>query len=385
MTRIHCVFLALLAAAPAAAQPGAGTVSKASECPAFDPAKCKPLAQLLNAGGASLDPLLGALGSSDQRVRSTAARVVARKEIGAPAAVTARLVAALNQTPEAIRGETLAAIGRLHHRDGLPALLQELLSKNPRNRIYAANGLGEYEVDAARDALIATLKDTVPRVQLAAASNLGRIGDRAAVEPLIDRALVELTAGFVREACAAALGRMKDERALAPLVVLLANEHPTVRSAALRALGALGDRTAIPAILSLTDDTAVAVPLIEALTALADRRGTAALVGLALRSSLPNADRMRALWGLGTLADPGAITGLKPLLRIRDKELVRGTAEALGRIGDAAAVPELVQLLEHRSEQVRRSATWSLQKITGQQLGTDFAAWSRWLAEQPTP
>ena len=52
--------------------------------------------------------------------------------------------------------------------------------------------------------------------------------------------------------------------------------------------------------------------------------------------------------------------------------------QAIGHIGDTASVPRLISLLTHDTLRVREMALWSLESITGQQLGYDPAPWWKW-------
>jgi HEAT repeat protein len=63
-------------------------------------------------------------------------------------------------------------------------------------------------------------------------------------------------------------------------------------------------------------------------------------------------------------------------------ELVREAAQACGRLEDAEALPELVELLGHENRGVRRNAHWSLRKITGVSFAEDPRAWGAWLLSE---
>jgi HEAT repeat protein len=88
-------------------------------------------------------------------------------------------------------------------------------------------------------------------VRLAAASALGRIGDKRAVKPLIV-ALDDQRR--VKEISAQALGQIGDPRALEPLIKTLGVENWEVRSTVAKALGKIGDPRAIKPLISLLRD-----------------------------------------------------------------------------------------------------------------------------------
>jgi hypothetical protein len=64
----------------------------------------------------------------------------------------------------------------------------------------------------------------------------------------LTQALVSATDFRVRVAAALSLGKTKSRAALAPLVAALDDQHPAVRTAGAAALGALGNKAALPAL-----------------------------------------------------------------------------------------------------------------------------------------
>lgn len=379
-------FATILPGAHAEAAIKPATIIEAAACPAMDPVKCPALQQILNAGPEAMPVLLKSLQSEESKTRRTAARIIGRAELGPAAVRTTALLGALKDTPGTIAGETLQALGRVADPSAIPTLTDALSTDTEdRNRIFAANALGNYDNDLARTALVAALTDKHARVRLAAVTNLGRIGNAGSIGPLIDRGLAEITTAFVREAVATALGRLKDRRALAPLVLLLGNKTPAVRSAAIRALAALGDKAAVPSLLVMTSDALVIPALTEALAALGDPRGGQALLSIAQNARLTKDQRSRALWALGTLALPTTVAGIAGLLNDRDEDVMRSAVEALGRIKAMEGADPLAPLLDHTSLTVRKSVVWSLQEISGQKFGMDAGAWRRWLDARKPP
>ena len=85
-----------------------------------------------------------------------------------------------------------------------------------------------------------------PAVQRAAAAALGQLGDRRAVEPLVD--FVSKTRyGWVDVSAMRALGRLRDDRAVQPLCAVLTDENRNIeaREAAARALARIGNPAAV--------------------------------------------------------------------------------------------------------------------------------------------
>lgn len=81
-----------------------------------------------------------------------------------------------------------------------------------------------------------------------------------------------------------------------------------------------------------------------------------------------------------------AVGPLESVLRDGPESARERAASALGRIGDPAAVPALCDALGDRSAPVRKEAALALATLTGQDFGTDAAAWRAWWeARHPAP
>ena len=135
-----------------------------------------------------------------------------------------------------------------------------------------------------------------------------------------------------------------------PLCSLLDDDRPAVRD---RAVAELVKRTsaAVPKLREvLQNKEATAVQRRQAAWALcriAAQSGDI-LPLEALRATLADQDRgvlLATIHSLGTLRDRGAVEGLLPFVHHADQALQREAATALGRIGDARAVPELLATL----------------------------------------
>lgn len=105
-------------------------------------------------------------------------------------------------------------------------------------------------------------------IRLAAATALGKIGDRRAVDPLI-AALDDQ--GRVKEVVVQALGEIGDPRAADPLITVLDDRDWEVKSTAAKALGKIGEDRAIqPLIMILREQNEIvrwnAVEALETIT-----------------------------------------------------------------------------------------------------------------------
>ncbi len=147
------------------------------------------------------------------------------------------------------------------------ALNQLQQTEDPSARYYAAWWLGRFRVnrDEALKGLVETLKDESDRspdggypLRRNGAKALGKLGNLAAVEPLIRT--LDCEDYYVRESVAQSLEMLGDHRAIQPLTRLLAGGIESARQvegkphlvqpyeAIIEALGALGAREAIPLI-----------------------------------------------------------------------------------------------------------------------------------------
>ena len=111
-----------------------------------------------------------------------------------------------------------------------------------------------YIGDPATDALIGLLVKGESDVRGLAANALGRIGDKRAVEPLID-ALQSYDDLFLRGLAAGALERIGDKLAVEPLIAALKHDDPLMRTVAAWGLGEIRGESAMrPLIKALGDN-----------------------------------------------------------------------------------------------------------------------------------
>lgn len=125
----------------------------------------------------------------------------------------------------------------------------------------------------------------------------------------------------VRMAAAKQLGGSRNRRALEPLVAALADANRDVRWAAVEALGELGDRRAVPALIEYVKKPE------------AYRWGKRLVAG-----------------ALAAIGDPSAVQPLLGLLDDEDPFVRRIAAMALVRIGDPAGVPRVAELAKETGD-----------------------------------
>lgn len=125
----------------------------------------------------------------------------------------------------------------------------------------------------------------------AAASALGELSDRRAIEPLLE--LLKDPYSIVRCAAIYSLGKLRDWQAVEPLLNNLAHPDEHTQTAVVKALGQLGDPRAIPPLQRLLQQTSQLNPLS------ADIAHSLAQLGASTRevSSTPTQEKKRSAAG----------------------------------------------------------------------------------------
>lgn len=307
----------------------------------------------------------------------------------------------------------------------VPVLAEVLLgppASIPDARCLAAAGLGTIGGEAAASALIRALtlhevRQFDPILRLAeeavrnrAAEQLGKLGDRRAVEPL----LYALAHEGVREAMGA-LARFREERAIPHIVrrmedpcdraaaadalltfgraavpalaETLTERRPSAtdeapgslerRAEAARLLGIVGDRSLVPQLCACLDDPAAAVQLEAGLALVAvagtdapDRALAVVAQGLDHPSPSMTLRCMDALVGAGDRSVPHLLAVGPPRRtpavgprRPGDDALQVSVIETLERIGSEASARAIADFLHDRSSLVRGRAQRALRHL----------------------
>jgi HEAT repeat protein len=265
------------------------------------------------------------LKDSDPQVRINAIRNLASYDIRD---TKKYLLPMLDDNDEGVRQEAARTLAKHKVEEAIKPVEQWLQAIPKATRIVAAQVLGEIGSPKAVSALSRTLADTEGDVRRECVVALGEIGGPTVVVPIIGR--LDDDQVSVRKAAVDQLKNLGDKRAVIPLLERLTDSSKDVRITAIEAVGKLGDQSAAPALIRLLRD-----PMVEV--------------------------RLAAVEALGLLKATDATEALIPLLD-RGDEMGQKVAMALGRIGDARAVRELVVRL--KSESLRLAAVEAL-KIVG--------------------
>jgi HEAT repeat protein len=342
----------------------------------------------------SADPLVGVLGDASWRVRRLAVEGLARH--GGQGAVKSLLVALRNEHRNLSVLNSALQVLAMNGVDAIAPLVECLNDADTDLRIYAAHALGDQRDDAVVAPLINALADADANVRYHVIEALGKLRAADAVDALLG--VVEAGDFYLAFPALDALAKIGDGRVTAKLAPLLDDEM--LRGPAAEALGQLGDEQAIaPLVTLLNKPAAPTLVVAQALATLYERQaepdgGGRTIVDLTRRAvdqtgtqnlldALNEAtdDELRALvlvlgWlegdaverafaqllnrktvrkeVVGALAHYGTrVTEL--LIERLDSEEVetrQAAAIALGRIGDARAVPALVRELTTNAEMV---------------------------------
>ena len=327
-----------------------------------------------------------------------------------PRAVAA-LQRATGDTDEYVRASAAASLG--HNPDpGSAAFLLPLLgdaSKLPRSA--AATSLGALKVVQAYEPVARLLADKEPDVRRAAVYALPNLDAKRAIPALIAQlkdkelqgtviaaikpfkpleaevALIEVVKSgetYAQNDAADLLGEMKSVKAVPVLLERIADEDWYPRTAAVRALGMIGE-PAVEGLLKLIPKASEGV-LWDSLIALGSTKDPRAFD--VISPYLDNAKvREGALEALGKSGDKRAIPLVLKYLESQEGDLLRYAVEAAGNLKSVEAVPLLIKALSFDGDYVANNAAEALGKIGDKRAFDDLLKVSqnrefsgRWMA-----
>jgi HEAT repeat protein len=261
--------------------------------------------------------------------------------------------------------EALGAVGT----PAVPHLIQALGDEDEDVREAACRALGEIGDGQAVPAL-SVWAHAGGRVAQAALQQMGQAPlplPEAVAQVVAQGAWGVLVRALPHEAVRAAVVELGTP-AVPHLIQALGDRDRDVRKAACRALGAIGDRQAVPPLIQALRDWYVREAACEALGAIGDRQAVPHLIqALGDGNSVAFMDwdrdvRKAACWALGEIGDRQAVPPLIQALRDWNRDVRAAACWALVKIG-APAVPHLIQALGDGNEDVRAAACWALVKI----------------------
>lgn len=293
--------------------------------------------------------------SSDTKIE--AARLLGR--LGDARAVDP-LITLLADERYYVRREVSRALGQI----GEPALerLGTLAqSEVPATREAGVEALGAISSPRALNLIMDALSDQAPGVRGAAVRALGESGSEAAVPTLMS--LLRDESGTLRAQAASSLARL-GKPSMSGLTTALKDPKPSVRVLAAQALGDIGRREAVPALVELirTDLSGARGEAIEALAKIGDVSAVEPILAAMNGGSVTV--RRKAIAALARLRDGRAVGALSLALTDRDVEVRQAAAAGLGELGDASVIAKLEGVAENDSSaDVRAAAATAIERI----------------------
>ncbi len=320
----------------------------------------------LNYSPHAITPLFESLQHSESAVRAKTAELLGN--LRDPNTLK-RLQTLLREDEQAtVRAKAAEALGQFRDADSVPLLLNTLREeKNFFVRHYAAQSLTKIADPQSLPTLLQQAQDEDPLLRSRSVEALGYLGDKRAVQLLLD-SLRHDPQSAVRWRAAEALGHLKDSAACAGLLDSLNQESDaTVRGRAAEALGYFKQAAVTQALINAAEkDTFPAVRwrAAESLGYLQDESALAVL-RKTLRQDVDNAVRWSSAQALGRIKDRHAVNDLIAALREDYDPNVRwSAAEALGHLHDDSAVEALLKVLKYeRYPLVRGKACEALGRL----------------------
>ncbi len=317
-----------------------------------------------------VDDLIRGLNSADVAKRADAAQALAKEK--SRRAIPA-LIKAMGDSVESVRSQALRAAADTIavSRPDLNLATAALRDPNAFRRAGAAELLGIFPDKRNVKALTRATHDLNAQVRAAAGGALGQIGDPDSAVSL--RILLSDKSSIVRSKAVVALGIMRDRACVKQLVALLHDKDRSIQVNCAVALARIGDQGVVPDLISMANSPKSGGPFgmrfyaAYALGALGDRRAIPVLIqGLQDKDKFV---RSSAAQAFGQLHESSALpTANKGRWLIDKNELVRWcAAQALGTIGDRRAVKPLIAGLKRQERRctgaVRKGARQDLRSM----------------------
>ncbi len=235
-------FAAALAVGDAAYQPAKSDIERLLKAPDENTKIAAAYAMAKLGFPMGLDFIRKAAVSKDQVVRANAV-VLLGKSDDESALKLLSWAQTDKDSDDKVRFQAAEAIARLGDEKIFPKLWAIVLSSYADDRIMGIKAMGALGTEKAKDVLATKLDDEVLEVRLAAAEQLGMLGDKTGEREVLDVFKRNLAAGMDKQGVerinvltALAIGRIGTSRLIIFLPSLLKNESKSVRLAAAKAV-----------------------------------------------------------------------------------------------------------------------------------------------------
>ena len=329
-----------------------------------------------------VDPLMSVAKGTDSYLRIVAIRALAGIE--GPKASTA-LVELLDSSSLTRRTEVMNSLGSYSSSSRNPQLKQlkplqkALADSHPSIRRLAVKALVERRHKGLSGTLIKCLKDTDAEVRITAVNAMGNAPRTDDITAALIKALGDSESG-VRAAAVGCLIKSsippKAVKLLADILIEQVSLSPDsgikteqrMSSSVLRrlvdALGTSGDKRVIPALLAARDDkrdSYVRTAAVRALGRMGDKSLAKHLIDLLKDSSRDV--RLAAVEALCKTDQALAVKAIIPMLKDSDRSVRREVIRKLGESRDKRAIKPLMELVEDTDASVRQAGVIALVQV----------------------
>lgn len=296
--------------------------------------------------------VVGWLNDPERRIRLAGAEILRMDPVARAVGPLGRV---LGDPDAAVRSAAAGALGSTGSKDAVLPLLGHLDDSVPQVRSAIVRALSKLRDPRAVVPLIGKIQDSRPAVRRTVARALGELGDGRASSALV-LALRDADEG-VRIAAVEALGALRDPQATLPITAMAGSESsPAVRSAVVGALGRIGTKEALDALLGLLETE----PSLETLSLL---RKALARAGAPARQRLEQclagqpAPRLADNCALA-LAETGRTESAKAITGALRRGVLGAPAAlaSLQKLGDPKSLPTVLEHLADSDPVVRRAA-----------------------------
>lgn len=369
----------LLAAAGLAQAAPASLADQIGECRNIDVAACPALQVAAASRAGAIAELAKVLANPATAPAHKAKLAQALATLDARDHLDALEQAATGLGDSPERTDVRAAQARLGDARAAADLEKALDSKDLRTRLLGVAGLGLLRDKASAPALSKLLSaDTPGRLQAEAARALGALGDKTAVPALLDLVGGPSTYPPTRAEALRALAQLGATQAHVFSAMLADHSSREVANAAMTELSGDWQPWTAPAVLVALD-----TPGRRGVAArmAAERMGAEAGPKLMAAVKAGDSDPEERVYVLDALAQVkplGAAGVFVARLAVAPRDEQIELFQALPKLGDRTVVPDLVPYLGNADNGIVSHAVYALENLTNQRLGPDLAAWRKY-------
>lgn len=230
-----------------------------------------------------------------------------------------------------VRIASAKALGETGNTEAVPVLRDALKDKDDNVRMEVVYALSKIQDDAAVAALAVAVRDDEEKVRLAAVDGLSRSQNKSAISPLIDATNDKNK--DIKKAAVILLGAIGDASVIQSLSRLLSDKNGDIRLTAVYAIGSIGGTDAIRALsVSLNDkENEISIAAVKILGALGDYDATPLLTAV-LRQKRDPAIHRAVAEALVAIGDKSALPAIVKSLDNADDDNKKIFSEAIIKI-----------------------------------------------------